>query len=159
MSGWTFELTSTPDPDKKKYFKVESSGTAPAAAAWSAENVKRRKLADEAEVAAQGRRALAETQTRRANILGQPLTGGFLARELGLRTTDVASESLARDFVSRGKVPLSDPRWSSSAHPHPKHMYIHGQHGVRQELSAFLCKFQLYIYISSRALPKRSWVR
>ncbi|KAL8397781.1 hypothetical protein RB594_004479 [Gaeumannomyces avenae] len=71
------------DEEKRKYFKIERNATAPASAAWSDRNVRKRK-ADAADAAAARRAAaVAATRVRRAPALADPVVGGLLRRELG----------------------------------------------------------------------------
>ncbi|KAI0154371.1 hypothetical protein GGR57DRAFT_466860 [Xylariaceae sp. FL1272] len=111
------------DPEKRRYFKVEKSKTAPTTAAWSADNVKRRKL-DDAEAAAALRRLdLTRNRIKRARVLNEPLTGGFFAREHGEVWDDLQPACFATGLKEKGSIPLSAPGF----HGQVKHMYIDGQ--------------------------------
>ncbi|KAI1269809.1 hypothetical protein F5Y18DRAFT_371636 [Xylariaceae sp. FL1019] len=111
------------DPEKRRYFKVEKSKTAPTTAAWSADNVKRRKL-DDAEAAAALRRLdLTRNRIKRARVLNEPLTGGFFAREHGEVWDDLQPACFATGLKEKGSVPLGDPGFRGQV----KHMYVDGQ--------------------------------
>ncbi|KAI0013305.1 hypothetical protein F4779DRAFT_445861 [Xylariaceae sp. FL0662B] len=112
------------DAEKNRYFKVENSRTAPSNAAWSSDNVKRRKLEDEEAAAANRRMNLNKHRIVRAKAMSEPLTGGFLAREFGELRLDVPAACFARGLVEKGKLPLSDARWNSNTNI--KHMYVAG---------------------------------
>ncbi|KAL9943982.1 hypothetical protein ACHAO5_006360 [Verticillium nonalfalfae] len=70
------------DEVKKKYFKIEKSHSAPASAAWSAANVKRRKIESEHTAAEHARAERTKRNVKRARALHEPLLGGFLDRQL-----------------------------------------------------------------------------
>ncbi|KAL1879385.1 hypothetical protein VTK73DRAFT_7022 [Phialemonium thermophilum] len=95
------------DVDKNRYFKIEASKTAPSNAPWSADNVKRRKLADQEAEAARKRIEKSRTLIRRSKALTEPLTGGFLHRELGRVGPEVPVLAWVRGVREKGKVSLS----------------------------------------------------
>ncbi|PHH60632.1 hypothetical protein CDD81_1383 [Ophiocordyceps australis] len=71
------------DKDRRKYFKIEKSQTAPTEAAWSRESVKRRKVQDEQAEAEQARREEAKMGIRRhGRFHAHAMAGGMLAREM-----------------------------------------------------------------------------
>ncbi|KXJ96984.1 hypothetical protein Micbo1qcDRAFT_229762 [Microdochium bolleyi] len=119
------------DADKGKYFKIERAGTAPTSAAWSADNVKRRRLEDKAAAAHEHQVQRNKDRVRRATVLGHPLTGGFLARELGTVRLDVVPAGFAMGLVGKGGLPLADARWSgggsAGVRRNVQHMYVDGQ--------------------------------
>ncbi|RYP40151.1 hypothetical protein DL767_001866 [Monosporascus sp. MG133] len=113
------------DEEKKKYFKVEKSNTAPSNAVWSSDNVKKRRLEDEEAAKAIRRMTLDKSRVARAKILDHPLAGGFLHCEFGRPRPDVASAGFAEGLVDKGKLLLKDARWTSASNVN--HMYIDGQ--------------------------------
>lgn len=68
---------------KKKYFKIEKSQTAPAAASWSAEAVKQRALQEAADQRALRRAQLVRRHVKRSPLRRKIVPGGLLSRELG----------------------------------------------------------------------------
>ncbi|CAJ2511531.1 Uu.00g071560.m01.CDS01 [Anthostomella pinea] len=111
------------DSGKRRYFKVENSKTAPATAAWSADNVKKRRLEDEEAAAAIQRMTLQKHRIRRSKVLSEPLMGGFFDRERNQAGSDnVPAASFAKGMLEKGQLPLADARWRSSSNL--KHMYI-----------------------------------
>lgn len=123
------------DEEKKKYFKIEKNSTAPSSAAWSADNVKKRRLEDEEAARAVRRMTLDKRRVARAKVLQHSLMGGFLDRELFgggghhhprlLGKVTSAAAAFADGLVDRGMLPLKDARWSSSSNV--RHMYVDGQ--------------------------------
>jgi hypothetical protein len=95
------------DPDKKRYFKIESGGTG-RGAIWTSDSVKRRKIATE-EAAA----ALEQAKNRivRAKVLNTPMAGCFLAREHGVPRQDFQAACFATGLVDKGVMPLAGARW------------------------------------------------
>jgi hypothetical protein len=111
------QLTIGPctDEDKKKYFKIEKSHTAPTSASWSADAVKRRKIQSAARDAAQQRAWLVRNHIRRHEALRKDVvSSGMLARELAITgnqvrvagSGDLASAAWARGAVDKGAVPF-----------------------------------------------------
>ncbi|RYO74326.1 hypothetical protein DL766_003412 [Monosporascus sp. MC13-8B] len=113
------------DEEKKKYFKIEKSNTAPSNAVWSSDSVKKRRLEDEEAAKAIRRMTLDKSRVARAKILNHPLAGGFLDCEFGRPRPDVASAGFAEGLVDKGKLLLKDARWTSASNVN--HMYIDGQ--------------------------------
>ncbi|KAI0479079.1 hypothetical protein GGR56DRAFT_633394 [Xylariaceae sp. FL0804] len=113
------------DTSKGRYFKIEKTGTAPRQAAWSSDNVKKRRLEDDEAAATQRHRNLTKSRITRSKALSNPLMGGFLARECGDEIRDVPAASFARGLLEKGQLPLADARWRSNANV--KHMYIGNQ--------------------------------
>ncbi|KAK3321070.1 hypothetical protein B0T19DRAFT_257532 [Cercophora scortea] len=94
------------DGEKRKYFKIEDGKTAPAQAQWSAETVKRRqaeKLQDEAQRASLARHA---GRIKRARVLSDALTGGFLVREMGLPLAETPVVCWAQGLREKGDISL-----------------------------------------------------
>jgi hypothetical protein len=93
------------DKEKKKYFKIQPRSTAPASAAYSSHNVKRRRLKDEQEAAAAKIVKRQQNQIRRCRLLEAPLAGGILAREQSYGSQNVDSASIyAGGLVNRGSM-------------------------------------------------------
>ncbi|KAI1127316.1 hypothetical protein F5Y10DRAFT_243036 [Nemania abortiva] len=108
------------DAEKHRYFKIESSNTAPKSAAWSSDNAKRRKLHDEDAAAALRHLSLAKSRIRRAKVLHDPLTGGFFAREYGAMRDDMQAACFAKGLQNKGCARMND-------HGCVRRMYIDGQ--------------------------------
>ncbi|KAI1135301.1 hypothetical protein F5Y05DRAFT_395150 [Hypoxylon sp. FL0543] len=99
------------DAQKRRFFKVEHSQTAPSNAAWSSDKVKKRKLEDEAAAAQLRRASLNRNRIARSRVLNVPLMGGFLAREYGQHIhdlRDIRPASFAHGIVGRGQRNLHD---------------------------------------------------
>lgn len=108
------------DEEKGKYFKIEKSHLAPSSAAWSSDNVKRRKVEDEAHRAAERRKRLLRNHIRRhPALIRDDFTSGLLDREvgapsaakgLGARVTreygegEIRGRSWARGLEGKGEV-------------------------------------------------------
>lgn len=91
------------DKEKKKYFKIQPNGGAPASSAYSSQDVKRRKTRDErAEARALGI-ALQRGRIKRSKVMAAPLAGGLLNRENGQGSLDVA-QVLAEGLVPQGYI-------------------------------------------------------
>ncbi|KAK3315280.1 hypothetical protein B0H66DRAFT_564947 [Apodospora peruviana] len=123
------------DEDKKKYFKIEASRTAPISAAWSASSVKRRQLETHEAEARRKRLARDAGRIRRARILHEPLAGGcFLRREIGQQQKqayspsleDARRESWAQGLRNKGDIRLW-PDLGDAAGAGVTLMYIGGQ--------------------------------
>ncbi|KAI0137342.1 hypothetical protein BJ170DRAFT_590277 [Xylariales sp. AK1849] len=128
------------DPKKNRYFKIESSKTAPTESAHSSDNVKKRKLED-AEAALQlSRMRLNKGRIKRAQVLSEPLMGGFWAREMGgfspedfayssrpyhsvVKTKETQMASFAKGLVEKGCLPFADARCGGASKA-VKHMCI-----------------------------------
>ncbi|KAI0518422.1 hypothetical protein F5B22DRAFT_599122 [Xylaria bambusicola] len=94
------------DSEKRRYFKVENSKTAPANAVWSSDTVKRRKLREQETVAAVRHSNLAKSRIKRARVLHDPLTGGFFAREYGAVKDDMQAACFADGLRHKGALQL-----------------------------------------------------
>lgn len=92
------------DKEKRKYFKIQASGSAPANSAYSNQDVKRRKLRDERDAATAREKQRQKGRIRHPRILEEPLTGGILRRECGHGNVDSA-KVFAGGLVRRGYVP------------------------------------------------------
>ncbi|KAI5863418.1 hypothetical protein GGS23DRAFT_532475 [Durotheca rogersii] len=113
------------DKQRRRYFKVENSSTAPRDAAWSSDNVKKRKIQDAEAAAALRRMTLHKNRIARSRVLEEPLMGGFFARECGDAPADLVAASFAQGLVGMGKLPLADARWHSDTNI--KHMFVAGK--------------------------------
>ncbi|KAI0449821.1 hypothetical protein F5B21DRAFT_508811 [Xylaria acuta] len=111
------------DPEKKRYFKVENSKTAPTNAAWSSSNVKRRKLRDEDAATALRHLSIAKNRIKRARVLHEPLTGGFFAREYGAAKDDMQTACFAEGLRNKGCISLCHPGVDGDGWP-AKHMCV-----------------------------------
>ncbi|KAK4216263.1 WD repeat-containing protein 21 [Rhypophila decipiens] len=100
------------DEEKKRYFKIEASRTAPEQASWASGNVKRRRLEDEKEEAKREREAKNAGRIKRAvGVWDQPLVGGcFLKRELGrtgtIKMEDMGLESWTMGLRDKGSLKM-----------------------------------------------------
>lgn len=105
------------DPEKRKYFKIEKANTAPSAAAWSSEAVKRRKIQDTAIEAQRQRAHLVRNHIKRHTIQQNAISGPLLSRELGLgfsaehgrgRTehAELGTEAWVKGVVEKGRIPF-----------------------------------------------------
>ncbi|KAH6621310.1 hypothetical protein B0J18DRAFT_457848 [Chaetomium sp. MPI-SDFR-AT-0129] len=73
------------DSQKRKYFRIEPSRTAPPSAAWSERNVRRRAIATQEAEDRHREQVKRETdQVVRAPVMRAPLMGGLVAREAGV---------------------------------------------------------------------------
>ncbi|KAI2641946.1 hypothetical protein GGS21DRAFT_500477 [Xylaria nigripes] len=134
------------DRDKRRYFKIENSRTAPANAAWSARNVKRQKLQDEDAAATQRHLQLCSSRIKRAKVLSDPLTGGFFAREYGAMKSDMQATCFVQGLKNKGTVPLLMGRGLEITD-----MYIGGQDrrtGLCAAYSVLSGKYRLSTYIA-----------
>lgn len=128
-----------PDAEKKRYFKIEGNQTAPNKSAWSADNVKKRKLDDQKAEEALRRLNLNKNRIKPAQLLNNPLTGGFLIREYGCIQQDMARGIFANGLVEKGSVPFKDARWSPSQNI--TDMCIVGEDPWTDLGFAYVCKF------------------
>ncbi|KAI0181441.1 hypothetical protein GGR52DRAFT_583833 [Hypoxylon sp. FL1284] len=113
------------DEKKRRYFKVEKGGTAPSDAAWSSDNVKKRKLEDAESVEALRKLNLNKNRIVRSRAVNDPLVGGFLARESGDTVRDLPAAAFARGLVNKGEIPLANAAWGSNTNV--KHMLVAGK--------------------------------
>ncbi|CAN8103787.1 unnamed protein product [Discula destructiva] len=97
-------------PLKKKYFRIESSRTAPADSFYNAANISKRKLQQEQADKARKRRELTKHHVKRAPILSDPMTGVRLLHEL--RTVydpELPNKSWLTSLQHKGDVALGLP--------------------------------------------------
>lgn len=97
-------LAPLADDAKNRYYKVESANTAPASALYNAVNVKKRKLEDAARDKAHRRQELLATHIKPARVLGDPLTGARLMREMGVYDPELPPKSWLTALQSKGGV-------------------------------------------------------
>lgn len=146
VSFWT--LIS--DEEKKKYFKIESSRSAPAQAAWSASSVKRRLVETEEEELKRENLARNSGRVKRATLVwDEPLMGGcFLGREArggapGGKLEDMRGEAWTMGLRDKGTLRMwpnvAEDRGSVTA------MYIGGEEmGAEGGMGmAYACKYLL----------------
>jgi hypothetical protein len=117
------------DPDKKRYFRVERSHTAPLQAAWSAENVKRRRFLDEQAELVRQRHELTSRHIKRAAVSREPLMGASMEREFGAGSSravaDIPSAAWAGGLLAKGEIPFV-PSFSRSRYPNMPCFFVGG---------------------------------
>lgn len=127
-------MTTRPDADKKKYFKIEKAHTAPPNAAWSADEVKRRRVASSAAESSHRRARLLRNHIRRHAALEADLvTRGRLLRELGgdrrgvvtVEEQDTAVAAWAGGLVDKGSVPFV-PSFARQRYANMPCLYVGG---------------------------------
>ncbi|ROW06556.1 hypothetical protein VMCG_04315 [Cytospora schulzeri] len=92
------------DEEKKRYFKIEAGRTAPSSAAWSAENVKKRKAEKQLAVREQKRQEKTKGLIKRSGALAHPQTGGRLVREFGVVDPELPVAGWAAGLRERGSI-------------------------------------------------------
>ncbi|KAI3398774.1 hypothetical protein diail_8641 [Diaporthe ilicicola] len=92
------------DEEKKRYFKIEPHPTAPSDAAWAAGNVKKRKAEKAQAQQKRKRQDKLKACIKRSSLLAHPLTGGRLARELGVVDPELPVESWLAALCHKGEV-------------------------------------------------------
>lgn len=106
------------DNEKKKYFKIERTHTAPSSAAWSSDAVKRRKVEHEAQKLAEHQADQIKRHIKRHFVAGHTVTSALLTREIGLpyvaergrsrvEDEDLGAAAWARGSVAKGNVPFA----------------------------------------------------
>ncbi|KUI73832.1 hypothetical protein VM1G_09388 [Cytospora mali] len=90
--------------EKKRYFKIEAGGTAPNKAAWSAENVKKRKAKQQLAVQEQKRLEKTKNLIKRSSVLAHPQVGGRLLREFGVVDPELPVASWAAGLREKGGI-------------------------------------------------------
>ena len=106
-------LTHKPDKEKKRYFKVEASSTAPPGASWSRDKVKQRRVeTKQAEVVNYYRRRKEALTIKRSALHDDPLTGGLLLRETGIGgdPRELPARALALGLRNQGFLEHSESR-------------------------------------------------
>ncbi|KAI1179659.1 hypothetical protein F4777DRAFT_441258 [Nemania sp. FL0916] len=115
------------DAERQRYFKVEKNQTAPADAAWSSSNVKRRRLNEEEAAAALQHQDRIKSRIKRASVLREPLTGGFFAREHGAVADDMEAACFVAGLRNKGRISLVAPRIGTARGSLVRHFYVGGQ--------------------------------
>jgi len=80
-------LTHLADKEKKKYFAIRTNGSAASSSAYSSVDVKRRRIQDNKEKAAQAERE--RPRIRKSKYMNNALKAGLLEREFGEYELDV----------------------------------------------------------------------
>ncbi|KAM5342938.1 hypothetical protein ACJ41O_013904 [Fusarium nematophilum] len=125
------------DPEKKKYFKIEKSQTAPSSASWSSDAVKRRKVQDETQQAARHRAHLVRNHIKRHFLTRDAVTSGLLAREIRLpfaaesgrgrmEDRDLVTAAWAAGVVDKGSVPFA-PSYARARYANMPCFYVGGE--------------------------------
>lgn len=91
-------------PEKKKYFKIETSHTAPVDAPYSAANVKKRRLQQEQAERSRKRRDAFKGHIKRAHISRAPMTGGRLMQQLGVHDPELPNKCWLTGLQDKGEV-------------------------------------------------------
>ncbi|ROW03991.1 hypothetical protein VSDG_00849 [Cytospora chrysosperma] len=113
--------------EKKRYFKIEAGRTAPSNAAWSAENVKKRKADKQLAVREQKRQEKTKGLIKRSGALAHPQTGGRLVREFGVVDPELPVASWAAGLREKGGICfLPGQEWREDA-PNISCMLINGE--------------------------------
>ncbi|KAF4337225.1 myocyte-specific enhancer factor 2d [Fusarium beomiforme] len=138
------------DNEKKKYFKIEKTHTAPSSAAWSSEAVKRRKVEDKAQKLAERRAHQVKSHIKRHFFAKDIVSPAILAREVGLpyvaesgrgrvEDEDLGAAAWARGIVAKGKIPFA-PSFAIERHANMPCFYVSGD-DEKTGLGASYAKF------------------
>ncbi|RFU76265.1 plasma membrane atpase [Trichoderma arundinaceum] len=125
------------DPEKKRYFKIERSQTAPSSAQWSSTSVKRRKVESQVAEEASRREQLTKNHVKRSVLRRDVVTSGLLARETEYRRIaepgrgrpgdeDIAAAAWARELTDKGQTAFA-PSMVWDTHPHMPCFYVSGK--------------------------------
>ncbi|RGP59729.1 myocyte-specific enhancer factor 2d [Fusarium longipes] len=125
------------DHDKKKYFKIEKTQTAPSSAAWSSDAVKRRKVEENIQKSAQHRAHLIRNHIKRHFITKDVVASALLAREASLsyaaergrgklEDVDLGAAAWADGLVAKGNVPFA-PSFARQRHPNMPCFHVSGE--------------------------------
>ncbi|EHK15994.1 uncharacterized protein TRIVIDRAFT_232441 [Trichoderma virens Gv29-8] len=125
------------DAEKKRYFAIEKSHTAPASAKWSSASVKRRKLESQAAEEASKEEELIKNSVKRNVLIHDAAASGLLAREMGsprtaeagrgrLENGDMAAAMWARGLTDKGSVAF-EISLNYETHPHMPCFYVSGK--------------------------------
>lgn len=108
------------DEEKKRFFKIEKSQTAPSKSVWSNDKVKKRKIEDQKTQKAAARTAQNRNRVKRSPALGNSLSASLLAHEHhGLHNRaheDMGSALVAANMNYKGVILFNDMRWGRSQH-------------------------------------------
>ncbi|ETS02155.1 hypothetical protein M419DRAFT_8510 [Trichoderma reesei RUT C-30] len=135
------------DPEKKRYFKVEKSQTAPPTAQWSSSSVKRREHESQVAEQAAKRQQLTKNHVKRSVLTRDAVASGLLARETEIDRTaeagrgkrengDVLAAAWAREVTAKGKISFG-MSWELSGHPHMSCFYIVGKESGSKSAIAY----------------------
>ncbi|KAM0498856.1 hypothetical protein ACHAP8_006081 [Fusarium lateritium] len=122
------------DEEKKKYFKIEKTQTAPSSAAWSSDAVKQRKVEKKTQKAIQRRAHLVRNHIKRHFIAKDTVASALLAREVGvpyatergrgrLEDGDLGAATWAAGLVAKGNVAFA-PSFARQRYPNMPCFYI-----------------------------------
>ncbi|KAK7415593.1 hypothetical protein QQZ08_012290 [Neonectria magnoliae] len=125
------------DAEKKKYFKIQKSHTAPVNAAYSSDAVKRRKIQDRTVQAARQRAHLVRNHIKRHPISRDAVSGGLLTREIGLgymaergrgriEDSDLAADAWAGGVVAKGSLSFA-PSFARARYANMPCFYVGGE--------------------------------
>ncbi|PTB50493.1 hypothetical protein M431DRAFT_499311 [Trichoderma harzianum CBS 226.95] len=124
------------DAERRRYFAIENSHTAPASAEWSSASVKRRRLETQAAEEAAQQEELIENHVKRSVLTNDVATSGLLARELGasrpagmLENEEVAATLWAQGVTDKGSVAFG-LSLHYETHPHMPCFYVSGKECV-----------------------------
>lgn len=102
-------LTIPPDKEKNRYFKIEpTANAAPSSAAYTTDNVRKRKAEAQVVTAAAKRLERFEGHIRRAAVLDHPHVGARLVREFGVVDSELPVKTWTRGLRDKGAVPISE---------------------------------------------------
>ncbi|KAJ4261460.1 hypothetical protein NW762_006885 [Fusarium torreyae] len=125
------------DPEKKKYFKIEKTQTAPSSAAWSSDAVKRRKIDNKTQKAVRHRAHLIRNHIKRHFVAKDDVTSALLAREIGspfvaergrgrIEDGDLGAAAWAAGLVAKGNVPFA-PSFARKRYANMPCFYVSGE--------------------------------
>ncbi|KAF5598557.1 myocyte-specific enhancer factor 2d [Fusarium pseudocircinatum] len=138
------------DNEKKKYFKIEKTHTAPSSAAWSSDAVKRRKVEHEAQRLAERQAYQVKKHIKRHFVVRDTVTSALLTREIGLpyiaergrgrvEDEDLVAAAWARGSVAKGNVPFA-PSFARERRANMPCFYVSGD-DEKTGLGASYAKF------------------
>jgi hypothetical protein len=130
-------INSDIDEEKKKYFKIEKTQTAPSSSAWSSDAIKRRKVEKKTQKAIQRRAHLVRNHIKRHFIAKDAVASALLAREIGvpyaaergrgrLEDGDLGAATWAGGLVAKGNVPFA-PSFARQRYPNMPCFYVSGE--------------------------------
>ncbi|TXC04424.1 hypothetical protein FocTR4_00001760 [Fusarium oxysporum f. sp. cubense] len=125
------------DNEKKKYFKIEKTHTAPSSAAWSSDAVKRRKVEHEAQKLAERQAHQVKKHIKRHFVARDTVSSALLTREIGLpyvaesgrgrvEDEDLGAAGWARGLVAKGNIPFA-PSFARERHANMPCFYVSGE--------------------------------
>ncbi|KAF4958634.1 hypothetical protein FGADI_2239 [Fusarium gaditjirri] len=124
------------DNEKKKYFKIEKTHTAPSSAAWSSDAVKRRKVEHEAQKLAERQAHQVKKHIKRHFVARDTVSSALLTREIGLpyvaekgrgrvEDEDLGAAAWARGLVAKGNIPF-EPSFARERRANMPCFYVSG---------------------------------